>query len=473
MIQSLTSSPKTGDKLTKERTNKMKRKNIANGAKATLTPKTKKATKKAKVQTTVNQDATWGTTGDNPIITNEEIKLAMADVQMGEMEATETEIQKDIERAENPEFAPIDPEQTGKFDDELTTSVVTWNNRNLIDIQLRENSNVLNRFEYIPTILTVNGKPTRYSILSCSDNGAIVGKPFADSYGLVNNSDFLGIIEQIITKIEQMGLKWKVATTGTLYDRERTFISLALGDTQAQSFIVDGREIKTFLNCLNSIPSNSGCTVTFANNTFCVCCRNTFAHVLHKADDTKFHAALKHSRNVKTNLQDIPVLVEAYFTGNQKLFKNLKAFSEFPVTLEECEQYFAAFLGRDSDNELTDKIELKPRSANIVENLKNLFVNGKGNKGQTAFDVFQAVTEFYTHFSATGQTKTGESKDAKKQFESSELGSGYVNKNDFYSWLVRHIQSKADFNGVCKVGDTLLVAYRKNRADGKFERKKD
>jgi hypothetical protein len=158
---------------------------------------------------------------------------------------------------------------------------------------------------------------------------------------------------------------------------------------------------------------------------------------------------------MKANLADIPVLVDAYFSANEKLFANLKAFSVFPVGLVDAEEYFAAFLGRGKNGELTDKTELKARNANTVETLQGLFVKGKGNKGETALDLFSAVTEYYTHFSA------GETEDKTKQLESSELGSGSVNKGEFYSWLVASIQDKSRFQAVARVGNTLLVNYRK------------
>ncbi len=158
---------------------------------------------------------------------------------------------------------------------------------------------------------------------------------------------------------------------------------------------------------------------------------------------------------MKAALNDVPRLVEAYISGNEKLFKTLGAFSVFPVSLTDAEGYFAAFIGRDNKGEVTDKSKLSTRSANIVETLKELFVHGKGNKGKTAFDLFNAVTEYYTHMSA------GDSDNKLKQYTSSEAGDGLVSKGEFYSWLVKHGQSKSGVSAIAKVGDTLLVNYRK------------
>lgn len=330
-----------------------------------------------------------------------------------------------------------------------------WNRNesNIVpEIKLRETSNILARYEVVPAPLMVGNIKTRFSILSCSDNGAIVGKPFAGSYGLVNNDAFIGVVETLCAGLDKLGVKWKVVTTGNLNNRERTFISIKI--EAGQENIVDGREIKSFLNALNSIPSNSGCLVTFAENTFTVCCANTFAHCYNGESGSKLHIALKHSKGVLLRLDDVPLIVESYLTGNKELFAKLKHFAAFPVGLVDAENFFAAFIGRDLKGNLTDKTSLSTRSANIVETLQNLFVRGKGNKGETAFDLFNAVTEYFTHFSA------GESSNPFKQMNSSEFGDGAKSKGEFFQWLLRYTADKGTFNGVAKVGETLLVSYR-------------
>ena len=355
------------------------------------------------------------------------------------------------------DVAPVDNRPI-QIPDELTASWETWNckGEDVKPIVLRDASrSILARFEYVPEPLMAGAVKTDWSILRCNDNGRLVGKPFAGSYGLLDNNGFMGIIETICAVLDKMGIKWSIATTGSLMDRERTFVSIKMEGFD--SYQIDGREIKAFLNCLNSIPSNSGCTVTFANNTFTVCCRNTFAMALHNKEGAKFHAAIKHTSGMRAMLADVPVMVEAYISGNQELFANLKAFSEFAVDAPTAEGYFAAFIGRTAKGELSDKVELTARSAGMVDTLAGLFTHGKGNKGRTAFDLFNAITEYYTHMSA------GESDNKLKQYTSSEAGAGLVSKGEFYQWLVMHTQTAAGVQGVARVGDTLLINYRKAR----------
>ena len=93
--------------------------------------------------------------------------------------------------------------------DELTVSIDTWNCKDLAPITLRSDRNVLHRFDYVPAAMVLpNGKSTGYSILQCSDNGQIVGKPFnPKTYSVLNNAGFIGIIEKICAVLEKMGIK--------------------------------------------------------------------------------------------------------------------------------------------------------------------------------------------------------------------------------------------------------------------------
>lgn len=406
----------------------------------------------------------------------------------GQVEATSQAIQTDASRADaiaNGTQSPDAFVTDGDIPDELSAveGAPIWNlgmAKQFPEIKLREESNMLARFEYVPTQLALPGvksRMSRYSILTCSDNGYQVGKPFAGdyrnakgqlvrgSYSLLNNSDFIGIVETICKALDGMGLKWRVTTTGTLQERERSFITIQILEPDKTTLKIGNREFQAFLNCLNSIPSNSGCTVTFANNSFCVCCRNTFAHCLQDKGGAKLHVAIKHTKGMKIALADVPVIVNAYFDNNAKLFANLKAFQAFPVSLEQAEQYFAAYIGNDGTKlgkgelpeSLTDKTDLSTRAFNMVARLKELFVTGKGNGDNNMLALFSAVTDYYTHESA------GETEDTTKQFESSEHGSGATNKALFYAWLVRTLNgaAKAKFNAIAKVGETLLVQYAK------------
>jgi hypothetical protein len=331
--------------------------------------------------------------------------------------------------------------------DMLTTAVTTWNSKNPIaSIGLRDPETcVLAKWDVAGEPITLpNGKATGYNMLVCSDDGLPVGVPYnPESYTVFNNSEMIGIIELILVELDKIGVKYAIATTGSVQNRNKTFISIKI--VENEKFVVDGREFLNFLDVLNSF--NKSCNITFVNSSICVCCQNTFKAALDD-DNGAFYISIPHRKKAKAIVKDVPKLIEASFTASNDFAKNLKHFSEFPVGLVDAENIFAAFIGKGEDNAV-----LKTRSANIVERLAYLFVKGMGNKGETALDVFQAATEYYTHESA------GETEDTSKQFESSEFGNAADKKSLFFSGLVKATASKETFAGVARIGEKILLAY--------------
>ena len=381
----------------------------------------------------------------------------------GNAESTPANIQLDVARSAGETVLQDDPNVKEyvqpEIPDELTATKEShaWNlhGHEVPEIKLREASNVLNRFEYVQTpLLTSKGQRTGFKIAECSDNGLPVGRPYAKSYGLINNNSFIGLVESFGKVLDGLGLKWSTVTTGTLMDRERQFITIKI--EQAESLKLGKREFRQFLSFLNSIASNAGCTLTINNTSFCVCCRNTFGHALLCDDGTPFYFGGKHTANLKDYIKDLPYVFDAFSKSNGELFKTLKGFNDVGITSTEAEQIFTAFITRDENKgELDAKGELSTRSFNMVERLKVLFAKGQGNDGQTALDVFSAVTEYYTHESA------GESENKTKQLQSSEIGSGARAKRTMFSWLVQSIQDKSRFQAILKLGDQIFVAYAK------------
>ena len=412
-------------------------------------------------------------TGKGKKSTSEKLGDCLFNVSTGEVEASNATIQTDTDRVNtiltgvpsNNPAANVAFVSTGDIPDELTATKesLAWNLHGheveSITFKVGDENNVLRRFDYIETPLqTSKGKPTGYCIAECSDNGLPVGRPYAKTYGTVFNNAFLAIGEAFGNKLDAMGVKWSIVTTGTVMTRERQFYTLKI--EQADTLKLGNREFKQFLSFLNSIASTAGCTLTVTNTSFCVCCRNTFAHALHGADGSPFYFGGKHTSKLAGYVKDLPQVFDNFMHGNEVMFGHFKQFNEFGLPMAQVESLFAAFVTRDdAKGTPDDKGELSTRSANIAERLKVLFGDAKqGNDGQTALDVFSAVTDYYSHESA------GESDDKTKQFESSEFGSGARAKRTMFSWLCQAMQGgeqASKFSAILKLGDKLWIDYRK------------
>jgi hypothetical protein len=321
-------------------------------------------------------------------------------------------------------------------------------------IDLRDpKQNVLASYDYEATPLTLDGKPTRFSMLRTTDEGLPVGIPFdPKTYKVLFNNAFIAVVESLCEALSKLGIKHKIATTGTLRHRGRLFIAVEIDDMS--EFNIGGRQFFAFLNCLNSVDKS--CSVTFANNTFCVCCKNSFSCALRAEEGSEFHAKIKHTDGMTAALADVPQLIDLWATGNERIFSKLESFNSIGVTSEQAENAFAAFLtGQDTGS------ILKTRSLNIVDKIKGLFVRGAGNKGETMLDLFSAATEYYSHESA------GNTEDPWKQIETSEIGDGAKRKGQFFDLLCGMADTTGQFNGIVKVGNHILIASRKAAKEAK------
>ena len=315
-------------------------------------------------------------------------------------------------------------------------------------ISLKDNSFALNTWEAEKSeLLLPSGKGSGVFILTGSDDGQRIGKPFEETYSVFSNRDTAYMIEAILNKLEKLGVHPRIVTSGSVENREKTFVTIQIPENE--KFIIDGRAFKLFLDILTGFGGKS--TVVLNNSNVCVCCANTYKMALHD-DDGAFRFAVPHRRNLKAMIAEVVELIPAAFESSMKCnreFENhLKNFAQFPIGLIDCENIFAWFLGQGTE-------PISTRTANQIDRLQALFVRGKGNKGETAFDLFQAATEYYTHESA------GQSEDKTKQFDSSEFGSGAEKKQLFFNALTELVSNKEKFAACGRIGETILLAYRR------------
>jgi hypothetical protein len=258
-----------------------------------------------------------------------------------------------------------------------------------------------------------------------------VSTPFAvDTYTPLPNKDFVRIIR---ASLEGLGISDAIESCGSVFDRRRVFVSIELPDFR--EFEAGGRVFKNYLNFLNSFDMS--CHFMANTSNICVVCNNTFTANLQAGG-----CMIKHTKNMEDRLKDLPnVIAEANI--RQKGFENdFLTLAGIECTATKAEHFFAGFLVKQGG--------LSTRAANTVESLMKLFGDAKqGNKGKDFADVFSAVTDYYTHESAGGES-------VAKQFQSSEFGDGANKKREAMSVLIKDDARKETM----EIGERALVEYR-------------
>ncbi len=98
-----------------------------------------------------------------------------------------------------------------------------------------------------------------------------------------------------------------------------------------------------------------------------------------------------------------------------------------------------------------DRLEVSTRRMNQVNRMVELYKTGKGNKGENFADLFQAITDYYTHESAGGD-------DIQKQINSSEFGNAAAMKSFAYVLLGNDKHTASTI----RIGRKILIAHEKN-----------
>lgn len=275
-----------------------------------------------------------------------------------------------------------------------------------------------------PLYRMVNGEPvkTEHCELICSDNPQIaVGKPFdCETYGVISNAEFLAVIRDAMLSVRGASLE----SVGSVCGRNRTFASFKL--KELETFKAAGRAFIPFLTFQNSFDGSSPFTVVTSN--ICTVCNNTFGMNLRAVKGQKSGLAaataasefgnvrvvLKHTKNVLSRLENVPAIVDGFLGAQAEFRLALDAMDSRKTTEKTAREAFAGLLTKGEKRDAA----LSTRAENQVDRLTALFKSGRGNRGETVADAFQAVTEFATHEIA------GESDNRQKQFLSSEYGAG-------------------------------------------------
>lgn len=241
------------------------------------------------------------------------------------------------------------------------------------------------------------------------DNGQFSGaEARRPSFGYMSNAEFFELVRNTIGNTG-----FEIASTGTLNNRQKRFVSLKPGKFTA--FTAGGREFKNHLNLMDAVDGTMNLLARY-NNT-CVVCANTFAVAIKEGDKV---ACNPHTKRHLERIPEFEATIEAFFGYAKQFEKLLNVMDELPIDSNEAKHLFAGFLNNGK------KEEISSRRWGQVETLVQLFETGKGNNGKTALDAFSAVTDFYTHEHAVNG-RLG----LMGQETQSEIGSGFKAKNRF------------------------------------------
>ncbi len=325
------------------------------------------------------------------------------------------------------------------FKNDIQTGLeMAWHGKtNVVETITRENSGIC--YSLIKRPLYRRSDNGNYEVspdnfeLVATDNNLPVGRAVSEAYEPITNVELWDMTEQALG-----GTRHKIVSCGTVCGRTKVFISIELNE----AFRAANRITKAVLNILSghcgvlSVKAKSGFTV--------VVCDNTFTLSLREHSDFVFNVV--HKRGAKAKLANMAEAIDRHFGVVKEFQTAMDSLANNACNLTRAERIYAGFVTPPKHNAMST------RTRNIVTRLGQLFANGRGNAGENEADLFNGLTDYFTHESSGGNNTW-------KQFESSEFGAAANRKLDFYNLLVHNRETLADIE---RRGDRLMVTATVN-----------
>jgi len=263
------------------------------------------------------------------------------------------------------------------------------------------------------------------------------------------------LVEAVCNSLDDEGINYSIETLGTLRQGKLFFSSIEIADDAER--LINGDNFQFYLNLLQSHDGSYAMTM-FDSNTRVVCA-NTFKYAL--GDQGDLAIKIKKTSNADLRLDEAGRTIANIYKGRDQFVYMMKRFAEVECDAKKAEQLISAYKGIGVDPNTI----LSTRAFNQIVDISHLHENGIGNKGQTLYDLFNAVTEYYTSGNGTGHDDGSENK-AWKKYTSSEFGAGADAKAGFASWLAKvlddnelHAQAEIGKALVSTKQDTLPATY--------------
>lgn len=209
------------------------------------------------------------------------------------------------------------------------------------------------------------------------DNDVALGV-VSPGYELVQNEDLKSLINPMVSE----GLL-TVTNQGYLSKGAKVFIQAQVN----KEFQVAGEDYKGMITVLNGHTGNA--SVAIGTTATRVICSNTFAMAYSDIGER-----YRHSEGVTERVLESKTILNYVNDAMQKYSEYVETLAGAKCTSRQFKEAVEAIYGK----------ETKSMRESFVDQLNNLFYNGKGNEGKTFYDCFNAITEYASHHSRKSES---------------------------------------------------------------------
>ena len=247
----------------------------------------------------------------------------------------------------------------------------------------------------------------------CSDDKLPIGKGVClneSTYSLLTPHDVWGLVDELME-----GTKHEIVSAGTVANRSRYFITLKLNELD--SLLVGDREFDIYLNAISSMDRSIPLVIT--NTSICTVCENTLLANFNA--DSLFKHKLKHTHNLKQNIEAMKDLLDDTFACSAQFYKYMNELESMPCNEDFAERIlFGELASERAEKDLEGSPRMATRLRNTVDEYLTAFKEGLGNQGETMLDLLSAFTQVNTRTDDTDPQKVA--KCIRRDYDIRETG---------------------------------------------------
>lgn len=247
-----------------------------------------------------------------------------------------------------------------------------------------------------------------------TDNNETVGV-VGSKYQPIQNSR---IWEAVHTSLD--GVNHTIQGSGYINGGSKIFIQTKVED---ETFKVNGDAFSNYVTFFSSHDGSS--SFELFDTSVRIICQNTLQPARSKGGK-QFKLKVRHTSNASIRFEGVMNHLETIFQVRKDTYKKLNDLTTVGMDYGQLINWATSFFNRT--NKLTTV------SSNRAHQAEQLAIRGIGNRGETAYDMLNGVTELLTHGSNTSRNG-----DLAKTWRSSELGSG----RDYKAAAVDHLHDNA------------------------------
>ena len=231
-------------------------------------------------------------------------------------------------------------------------------------------------------------------------------------YQPLENLQFFEIAEKAFS---DLGIPMPVETAGTLGNMARFYFSVdasALGAIKTP----DGQAIRAFLSFLTS--HDGFIAPSIFDSYIRVVCANTFGFVMRELHN--FALVGKHTSGGLASLDNLGKALENWMAGKAEVEKAMERLANVALSRDAMREVAAGYFFSDaiaSGSRIPDNVTMTTQSFNATEEITQLARTGSGNRGESAFDLWNGATDYWSNGNGAGSIRVGLAKRvARAQF---------------------------------------------------------